>query len=111
MDIITFSPLAIDVIKKNLKESEHGALAFRIAAKTTADESVEYGIGFDEPKEDDVLLEEAGFKAIVSPDCVELLNGTHIDYVEIEAGQHHFIFLNPNDPNYKPPTEENDTAK
>ena len=109
MDIITFSPIAIEQIKKNIQESGHGSLALRIAAQMTPDETVEYGIGFDEPKEDDVLLEEAGFKTIVSPNCVELLNGTHIDFVELEAGHNHFIFLNPNDPSYKPPTEENDT--
>jgi iron-sulfur cluster assembly protein len=32
-----------------------------------------------------------------------LLNGTTIDFVEIEPGKHHFIFMNPNDANYTPP--------
>jgi len=26
-----------------------------------------------------------------------------IDYVELEAGKQEFIFLNPNDPTYRPP--------
>jgi iron-sulfur cluster assembly protein len=26
-----------------------------------------------------------------------------MDYVEMEPGQFHFIFLNPKDPNYQPP--------
>ncbi|MDT8384563.1 MAG: iron-sulfur cluster assembly accessory protein [Gammaproteobacteria bacterium] len=105
MDIISFSPAAIAQIKKNVQEAEHGNLALRIAAQMTADETVHYGIGFDETKEDDVTIDGDGFRVVVSPDCVELLNGAHVDFVEIEEGKHHFIFLNPNDPSYKPPTE------
>ena len=106
MDIITFSPTAIAQIKKNVDEGEHSNLALRIAATMTADETVNYGIGFDEAKEDDVQFERDGVTFLVSPDCLELLNGAHLDFVEIEKGQQHFIFLNPNDPSYKPPTED-----
>ena len=106
MDIITFSTAAADQIKKNIQEGEHAGLALRIAAQMTADETVQYGIGFDETKEDDAVIEGDGFKVVVSPDCIELLNGAHVDFVEIEEGQQHFIFLNPNDPSYKPPTDE-----
>jgi len=109
MDIITFSPAAIAQIKLNVQENEHGSLALRIAAQMTSDETVKYGIGFDETKEDDVIIEGDGFKAVISPDCIELLNGAHVDFVEIEKDQHHFIFLNPNDPSYKPPTETDTT--
>jgi iron-sulfur cluster assembly protein len=106
MDILTFSPTAIAQIQKNVQEGEHAGLALRFAAQMTSDETVQYGIGFDEIKEDDVIIEGDGFKAVISPDCVELLHGAHVDFVEIEKGQHHFIFLNPNDPSYKPPTED-----
>jgi iron-sulfur cluster assembly protein len=34
-----------------------------------------------------------------------LLDEAIMDYVEIEPGQFHFIFLNPKDANYQPPTE------
>jgi len=36
---------------------------------------------------------------------VPLLDQATMDYVEIEPGQFHFIFLNPKDPNYRPPCE------
>jgi iron-sulfur cluster assembly protein len=29
-----------------------------------------------------------------------------MDYVEIDAGNPHFIFLNPKDPNYQPPRDD-----
>ncbi|HEC20277.1 MAG TPA: iron-sulfur cluster assembly accessory protein [Gammaproteobacteria bacterium] len=104
--MITFSPTAIAQIKLNLQENENNGMALRIAANMSADETVNYGMGFDEAREDDVQFTYDGVDFLVSPDCLELLNGAHLDFVEIEPGQHHFIFLNPNDPNYKPPTEE-----
>lgn len=110
MNIISFSPAAIAQIKINIQANEFDAMALRIAATMTADETINYGMGFDEAKDDDVQFTDNGIQFLVSPDCLELLNGTHVDYVEIEKGQHHFIFLNPNDPNYKAPTEE-DTPK
>jgi iron-sulfur cluster assembly protein len=106
MDIITFSPTAIAQIQKNLQNDEHSDLALRIAATMTPDETVNYGMGFDESKEDDVQFTVEGVNFLVGAESVELLNGAHVDFVEIEDGQHHFIFLNPNDPSYKPPTEE-----
>lgn len=106
MNIITFSPAAIAQIKTNLQDSENSNMSLRIAATMTTDETVNYGMGFDDAKEDDVqfIYEDVNF--LVSPDCVELLNGAHVDYVEIEEEQHHFIFLNPNDPSYKAPKDE-----
>jgi len=106
MDIISFSPTAIAQIKVNFQDSEHSHMAMRIAANMNADETVNYGMGFDEAKDDDAQFSVEGIDFVVSPDCVELLNGARIDYVEIEGGQHQFIFLNPNDPSYKAPKDE-----
>jgi len=77
-----------------------------LTANMESDETVEYCFGFDDVKECDTLIEAYGFKVVISPDCIDLLNGAHIDFVEIENGENHFIFLTPNDPSYKPPTEE-----
>ena len=109
MNTLSFSDAALAQIIKSAKESESEHMGLRIAARMTADESVEYGMGFDEAKDDDIQFEFGGLKILISKDNEELLHGAHVDFVEIEEGQHHFIFLNPNDPNYKPPKEESDT--
>ena len=105
MNTLSFSPSALKQIKKSAQESD-SSMGLRFAARMTADESVDYGIGFDEAKEDDIKFECDGVTILIAPDNEELLHGAHVDFVEIEEGQFHFIFLNPNDPNYKPPTEE-----
>ena len=108
MNTLSFSPSALEQIKKSIKELENDSMGLRIAARMTADESVDYGIGFDDAKDDDITFECDGITILISPDSEELLHGALVDFVEIEEGQFHFIFLNPNDPNYKPPTEESE---
>lgn len=106
MKIITISPAALAQIKQAASQHDDEGLCLRIAAKETADESIDYGMGFDTEKEGDARVEFDGITVLIAPSNLELLNGAHLDYVEIEPGKFHFIFLNPNDPNYKPPTEE-----
>lgn len=106
MDTVTFSESAIDQIKHSAEHTDSTSMGLRIAARMTPDESVEYGLGFDEPRDDDIQFEYNGITVLISPGDEELLHGAHIDFVELEPGKPNFIFLNPNDPNYKPPTEE-----
>ena len=41
---------------------------------------------------------------MISETSRPLLEGTTIDYVELEPGEFQFIFMNPNDANYSPPS-------
>ncbi len=106
MSLITLSASAIAQIKTANQQDDMQGLALRIAAKMNADETIEYGMGFDSPKEDDAQETIDGITIVIAPDCIELLNGAHMDFIELEAGKTNFIFLNPNDPSYKPPTED-----
>jgi len=106
MSLITLSASAIEQIKNSSQQGDSAGMALRIAAKMNADETIEYGMGFDEARDDDAQLNIEGITVVIAPDSLELLNGAHMDFVEMEPGKFHFIFLNPNDPNYKPPTED-----
>lgn len=76
----------------------------RIAARTRADGSFEYLIGFDEVKPDDIVTEERGIRLMYSPDMDALLKGLTLEFDILEEGREPtFIFLNPNDPAYVPP--------
>ena len=93
-------------ILQSAQESGQSASDLRIAAKRRADGSIEYAMGFDEKQTEDVQVDWHGVSVIVGPTSTELLSGTTLDYVELEAGKHEFIFMNPNDPHYVPPVEE-----
>jgi iron-sulfur cluster assembly protein len=80
-------------------------LALRLAAHQNPDGSIEYRMGFDDVTEDDIRMNCDGVDVVMAPEDVPLLDETTMDFVEIEPGQFHFIFLNPKDANYSPPTE------
>ena len=80
-------------------------MALRIAATRNDDNSIHYGMGFDDSKEDDISITSGDVEIIVSPISAEILKDTVLDFVELEPGKHQFIFMNPNDPAYKPPQE------
>ena len=100
---------AADQIQKSAIESELESLPLRIAVTRNEDNSLHYALGFDDignDSDDDLKFESNGINIIVSKSSFELLDGTTVDYVELEPKQFHFVFLNPNDPNYSPPSEE-----
>ncbi len=80
-------------------------LPLRLAAGRQPDGSIDYRMGFDEATEDDIRVRCDGVEVVMTPEQVPLLDEATMDYVEIEPGQFHFIFLNPKDANYQPPTE------
>ncbi|MCI0505689.1 MAG: iron-sulfur cluster assembly accessory protein [Gammaproteobacteria bacterium] len=103
--MITVSPAAAAQIKKSAEETDSEGMCLRIAARVTPDEALDYGMGFDEAREDDLRNQSEGIDIVVSPSSADLLHGTYIDYVQLETGEYNFIFQNPNDPAHKPPQE------
>jgi len=103
--MITVTPQAAKQIRISAEKSQSEGMALRIAVKKMDDGSFDYGMGFDEIKDDDLDIKGEGVTIIFSPLYDPMLNGMTIDYVELEDGEYHFIFLNPNDPSYVPPIE------
>lgn len=100
--MITLTESAIEQVKNAAEQSQAEGLALRLAAKKNQDGSMEYGMGFDEPKDDDLAFRFGDVEVVMGGEYGPLFNGTTIDFVEIEPGQWHFIFMNPNDANYQP---------
>jgi len=103
--MITVTTAAATQIKISAEQGKAGGMSLRIAAERTEDKSIHYGMGFDDSKEDDVKVAAGDIEIIVSPSSADLLKDTTIDFVEIEPDKFQFIFMNPNDPNYKAPVE------
>ncbi|QMU62383.1 MAG: iron-sulfur cluster assembly accessory protein [Gammaproteobacteria bacterium] len=105
---IEVTETAANQIKKAAVESKLENTSLRIAATRNSDDSLHYGLGFDDigsNSEKDHSFKSNGVEIVVADSSFELLNGTTLDYIELEPKQFHFVFLNPNDPNYTPPTE------
>lgn len=106
--MITITPAAAAQIRTAAKQGRMEGMALRIAAQRSADGSIQYAMGFDDStRSDDTRLTSESVELVVSSTSTLLLEGTTLDFVEIEPGRSEFIFMNPNDPNYRPPQGEN----
>jgi iron-sulfur cluster assembly protein len=90
--MFTLSGAAARQIQQSASASPEQELTLRIAAKLDADGSIQYGMGFDDPKEDDIQLEFEGVLVVIGPEFHELLLDTLLDYVELQPGEFNFIF-------------------
>jgi iron-sulfur cluster assembly protein len=106
--MIKLTPEAARQVIAAAEQGEMTHLSLRLAARRDADGTIEYGMGFDEVKDDDLSFNCEGIEVVMAPEFEGLLNGATLDFVELEPGDFRFIFLNPNDPHFTPPGEEND---
>jgi iron-sulfur cluster assembly protein len=102
--MITVTLSAATQIRIAATQSESDEMGLRIAARRDADGSLHYAMGFDEARNDDLVVTSEGIALVVSPGEADLLDGMTIDYVEYEPGDFRFIFINPNDAPAASPT-------
>jgi iron-sulfur cluster assembly accessory protein len=95
--VIKVTPEAAKQIRKAAAQSDAGHMALRVAAKRVPVGSIQYALGFDAERASDVQLICEGVMLLVSSHSKDLLNGTAVDFVELEPGRFEFIFINPND--------------
>ncbi|HHJ14671.1 MAG TPA: Fe-S cluster assembly protein HesB [Gammaproteobacteria bacterium] len=104
--MISLTPEAAEHIRNSASQGGMADMPLRVAATRREDGSLHYALGFDDIKRnDDHRFESEGIQIVVAPQSLELLNGTIIDYVELE-GSKEIIFINPNDPAQQPPAED-----
>ncbi|MCG6860737.1 MAG: iron-sulfur cluster assembly accessory protein [Chromatiaceae bacterium] len=99
------STAAAEQVRNAAKQGGTEGLSLRLTAHLKADGSIEYRMGFDEATDEDIRSSTEGVDVAMAPEYVPLLAEATMDYVEIEPGQFHFIFLNPKDANYSAPEE------
>lgn len=81
----------------NAAETQAESTALRVAAKLDDDGELTYGMGFDEERENDRVVECEGLQLLISPRSQELLDEATLDFVELRPGEYQFIFINPMD--------------
>jgi len=97
--MFTLTPTAAEQILRAASSQPEGGEppCLRVAAKIEDGEIV-YGMGFDDKREQDTVVESLGVTLLIAPRSQELLQGATLDFVELHPGEFQFIFNNPNDP-------------
>lgn len=96
---------AADQVRSAAKQGGTEGLALRLAASQKPDGSIDYQMGFDDPTDEDIRTTCENVDIVMAPEYVPLLDEATLDFVEMEPGKFHFIFLNPKDPHFAPPKE------
>ncbi|MEK9774958.1 MAG: hypothetical protein VW339_02240 [Quisquiliibacterium sp.] len=77
----------------------------RVAARASEKEgSIEFGLGFDDRREQDEEFVCDGVIVLVSPPSRAALEGVVLDYIEVSPGEFRFVFQHaaPDDPGSQP---------
>ena len=90
-------------VRHAAREGGAEGMPLRLAAKQREDGSIDYLMGFDDKRIEDLRVLANDIEVVIAPEYVPLLDGATMVFVEIEAGEYRFIFLNPNDETYIPP--------
>jgi iron-sulfur cluster assembly protein len=101
--MISVTPAAANQIRESARQGNMQGMALRIAVTRLEDGSFHYALGFDDTsREGDNMFTSEGIDIVVAPQSLPMLDGTVIDYVEID-GSNEIIFVNPNDPAQQQP--------
>ena len=104
--MIKISDSAAKQIAISLEQMGDDVLPLRLAIKVQEDGSFHCNMGFDDNTHaGDKEFEEKNVKFVVDVASIALITGMTMDFVEIN-GKEEIVFLNPNDPSYKAPTED-----
>ena len=95
--MFTLTTSAAQQIQQAAASSGAQEMALRIAAKIDPDGSMQYGMGFDDPTEEDMKLDLKGVAVVIAGESQVLLADTVLDYVELNPGEFNFIFINARD--------------
>jgi len=92
-------------IKLSMEKGDAHELGLRVAAMKEPDGSFRYAMGFDEVRPDDIVTETEGVRVVHSPDMSALVDDMTIEFDIVDGAEPQFLFLNPNDPSYVPPSD------
>ncbi len=91
--MFTLTSAAAHQVRQAASASGAQTMALRVAARVDPDGSVQYGMGFDDPKDEDMKLDLDGVAVVIAEDYQNVLADIVLDYVELEPGQFNFIFM------------------
>jgi iron-sulfur cluster assembly protein len=90
--VFTLTPTAAAQIRRSA-EQQTANPALRVAAKHSEAGEVVYGMGFDEERENDLVVQCEGVTVLIAPLSQPLLDATTLDFVELTPGEFQFIFV------------------
>ncbi len=93
--MIILTPRAAARLVQMRQELEAGDKPLRLLVEAGGCSGFQYGMSFDDPKDDDVRCESEGLAMVLDPASAAYLNGTQVDFDDGLQGKG-FELKNPN---------------
>jgi iron-sulfur cluster assembly protein len=93
--MIKITDAAAAQIKIAANDPDVSGMVLRVAAKRLNDDSIQYGMGFDQEREADELVVVNTIELLIAKTSLPFIQGVTLDYVEMEPGDMRFIFIPP----------------
>ncbi len=91
--MFVLTPPAAEQIARAAADQPDPQPMLRVAAKLDeSDGELVYGMGFDEQRENDLVVDCGGVIVLISPPSQSLLEHATLDFAEIQPGEFQFIF-------------------
>lgn len=93
--MISLTKAAAEQIRLAAANSDAQGMALRLAAKVNEAGMLEFGMGFDQERENDAVHESWGITLLISKHSAPYLQDVTLDFTEIAPGQKSFVFMKP----------------
>lgn len=94
--MINLTKSAAEQIVQAARQSGAENMGLRIAAKVNDAGMLEFGMGFDDERSNDSIVESFGVTLLVHAASAQYLDGVTIDFAEVTPGESRFVFMMPN---------------
>ena len=84
--MITVTDSAIRQLQTIVSEKGEPGKGLRILVEQGGCAGMQYGMGLDEAKEGDAIVEREGVRVMIDPESLQYLEGSTIDYCDVLAG-------------------------
>jgi iron-sulfur cluster assembly protein len=93
--MISLTKEAAEQIRLAAANSDAQGMALRLAARVNEAGMLEFGMGFDQERENDTIHESWGITLLISKHSAPYLQDVTLDFAEIAPGQKSFVFMKP----------------
>ena len=94
--MIKITEAAAAQIKIAANNPDADNMILRVAAKRNNDDSITFGMGFDQEREADEQVIVNGVELLIAKPSLPFIQGVTLDFVEMEPDDLRFIFIPPN---------------
>lgn len=91
--MISLTKEAAEAVRASAQQSGAENMALRIAARVNQAGMLEFGMGFDDERTNDSIVESWGVSLLINAESAPMLDDVTIDFSEVSPGEHRFVFM------------------